>query len=67
MERQEDSILLARIDERTKATKESVDHLHDCLHKNYVRKEEFGPVKKISFTLVALVCAAVVAKIMGKL
>ena len=51
--------LLARLDERSKSMKESLDKLIDALPKNYVNKEDFDPVKRIVYGLTGAVLFAV--------
>ena len=56
-----DHDLIVRIDERTAALGVTMEDVK----KNYVTKEEFNPVKKLIYGLVALVLSGVVGAIIG--
>lgn len=53
-------VLLARIDERTKRLEDDFLTLKDHITSKFVTKDEFQPVKAISYGLVGLICIAVV-------
>lgn len=52
-------VLIARIDERTKQIGDSVATIERRLDRNYVTTDEFAPIKKIVYGMVAAVLLAV--------
>jgi hypothetical protein len=57
MNRPEDSELLARIDERTKAMSDRMD--------DFVTRAEFAPVRSIAFGMVAAILLAVLGVLLA--
>ena len=56
--------LLIRIDERTGRLQAELKQLGDKISTYYVRKEEFEPIKRLIFGLVAVVLMAIVAAVL---
>lgn len=57
-------ILLARIDERTNFLAKEMHAISQKLENKYVTQEEFIPVRKLTYGLVALSLAAVLASLL---
>jgi hypothetical protein len=61
----DDTALLARLDERTKATAEDVAEIKKAMAANYVTKAEFAPVRSIVFGMVAAILLAVLGVLLA--
>ncbi len=61
MNNSNDSELLVRLDERTRATAEDVAEIKEAMAANYVTKAEFAPVRSLVFGAVALILTAFIA------
>ena len=53
------AVLLGRIDERTLGLQKQLKEINDSLRTNYVQHEEFEPVKKLVYGLVAVIMSSV--------
>ena len=63
-ESKSDSLLLARIDERTSKLQEEFKLLSTKISTYYVRKEDFEPVKKAVYIVGGAVVLAIVAAVL---
>lgn len=61
MAEESNEVKIARIDERTLHILNKVDNLNT----HYVTKDEFRPVKAISFGLVAIMCVTVIGSLLA--
>ena len=57
--------MLARIDERTKLLLEKVNGLEQLIVTQYVTKDEFQPVKSVTFGLVSVICIGVLGALVA--
>lgn len=62
---QGNAVLLARIDERTKNTDNTVHRIEEMVTKNYVTQQEFKPVKALVFGAVGIMLATIIGAIIA--
>lgn len=60
-----DAELLARIDERTTLLVDEMHSIKRTLENKYVTQEEFRPIKLLTYGVVAIICSAFFAGLLG--